>query len=739
MGTQRQGWKELSRFFYFFKIVDELRKTIKMILSTLKRCCSRIQIRRNFHSTNSRKQLAKWEEMYTAHPIDKSEPTFGKILIANRGEIACRVIRTAKKMGIKTVAVYSEADARSLFVKMADEAILIGPPAARESYLVMEKILDAVKQTGAEAVHPGYGFLSENTTFVSELEREKVTFIGPNSIAIQGMGDKLESKRLATKAKVNGIPGFDGVIENVDHCVQLSREIGYPVMIKASAGGGGKGMRVANTDDEAREAFELCSEEGASSFGDDRMLIEKFVNKPRHVEIQVLGDKHGNVIYLNERECSIQRRNQKVIEEAPSPFLDPKTRQMMGEQAVALSQAMGYDSAGTVEFLMDDQKNFYFLEMNTRLQVEHPITECITGVDLVHQMIRSAYGHPLKLTQQDIGIRGWAFENRVYAEDPTKNFGMPSIGRLHKYEEPVGQGVRCDSGIEEGSEISMFYDPMICKLTCYGDSRDQAINTSIDALDHYVIRGVTHNIPLLRDVLTEDVFKSGVFTTNYLPETYPDGFQGLKLTSSDVAELASIAAVVHCKEQERARVRLNEKKVKAVRPPKPVDLVISVKGESVAVQVTKGAGSYTVSGPHGSVNVLDNFTLADTVMEAVVGDSTVVTQLIARDASGGLRIRYKGTALNVSVLPASAAALQPIMPVKVPIDTSRIILSPMPGVVKSVTVAVGDQVGDGQECAVVEAMKMQNSLSSGVTGVVKAVHVKEGDTVDEDQILVEIE
>ena len=358
--------------------------------------------------SNAASISAKWDEIYKAHPIDASEPTFGKILIANRGEIACRVIRTAKKMGIKTVAVYSEADARSLFVKMADEAVLIGPPPARESYLVMEKILDAVKQTGAEAVHPGYGFLSENTTFVAELEREKVTFIGPNSAAIRDMGDKLASKRLATNAKVNGIPGFDGVVEDVDHCVKLANEIGYPVMIKASAGGGGKGMRVANTDVEAKEAFLLCSEEGAASFGDDRMLIEKFVNKPRHVEIQILGDKHGNCVYLNERECSIQRRNQKVIEEAPSPFLDPKTRQAMGEQAVALSQAIGYDSAGTVEFLMDDQKNFYCLEMNTRLQVEHPITECITGVDLVHQMIRSAYGHPLTLKQEDIGINGWA-------------------------------------------------------------------------------------------------------------------------------------------------------------------------------------------------------------------------------------------------------------------------------------------------------------------------------------------
>ena len=469
------------------------------------------------------------------------------------------MIRTCRKMGIKTVAVHSVADSMGLFVKMADEAINIGPAPARESYLVMEKILQAVKETGAEAVHPGYGFLSENTVFVSELEKAGVKFIGPHSGAIADMGDKLASKRLATQAKVNGIPGYDGVIEDADHCVALSREIGYPVMVKASAGGGGKGMRIAWNDDEAALAFRLCSEEAASSFGDDRMLVEKFVDSPRHIEIQLIGDKHGNAVHLNERECSIQRRNQKVIEEAPSPFLDPATRAAMGEQAVQLAKAIGYDSAGTVEFLCDSQRNFYFLEMNTRLQVEHPITECITGVDLVHQMIRVAYGHPLKLQQSDIGIRGWALENRVYAEDPTKNFGMPSIGRLHKYEEPKDiAGVRCDSGIQEGSEISMFYDPMICKLTAYGGSREEAIATSINALDHYVIRGVTHNIPLLRDVLTEAKFNSGNFTTNYLLETYPDGFQGVQLDTADTMNLSSIAAVLYCKEADRARVRLND-------------------------------------------------------------------------------------------------------------------------------------------------------------------------------------
>ena len=642
------------------------------------------------------------------------------MLIANRGEIACRVIRTCRKMGIKTVAVHSVADSMGLFVKMADEAINIGPAPARESYLVMEKILQAVKETGAEAVHPGYGFLSENTVFVSELEKAGVKFIGPHSAAIADMGDKLASKRLATEAGVNGIPGYDGVIQDVDHCVQLSREIGYPVMVKASAGGGGKGMRIAWNDDEAALAFRLCSEEAASSFGDDRMLVEKFVDSPRHIEIQLIGDKHGNAIHLNERECSIQRRNQKVIEEAPSPFLDPGTRAAMGEQAVQLAKAIGYDSAGTVEFLCDSQRNFYFLEMNTRLQVEHPITECITGVDLVQQMIRVAYGHPLKLTQSDIGIRGWALENRVYAEDPTKNFGMPSIGRLFKYEEPKGiDGVRCDSGIEEGSEISMFYDPMICKLTAYGGSRDEAIQTSINALDHYVIRGVTHNIPLLRDVLTEEKFNSGNFTTNYLLETYPDGFQGVQLNKADTLNLSSLAAVLYYKEMERSRHRLNDNKPIENKIPKSLSLVVDVKGENVSLKVTKKSGSFHILSGDGSLEIVDNFSLADSVIKTRVSGEQVVAQLIRREAGGQLRIRYKGTAMECRVVPAQAAQLVDMMPVKVPVDTSRTILSPMPGVVKSVSVSLGDKVGEGQECAVVEAMKMQNSLSSGVTGVVK--------------------
>jgi len=542
---------------------------------------------------------------------------------------------------------------------------------------------------------------------------------------------------------VNGIPGFDGVVKDVDHCVELSRVIGYPVMIKASAGGGGKGMRIAWNDDEASQAFRLCSEEAASSFGDDRMLVEKFVDSPRHIEVQLIGDKHGNAIHLNERECSIQRRNQKVIEEAPSPFLDPETRAAMGDQAVQLAKAIGYDSAGTVEFLCDSQRNFYFLEMNTRLQVEHPITECITGVDLVHQMIRSAYGYPLKLKQEDVGIRGWAFENRVYAEDPTKNFGMPSIGRLYKYEEPQGiLGVRCDSGIEEGSEISMFYDPMICKLTCFGGSREEAISTSINALDHYVIRGVTHNIPLLRDVLTESKFNSGTFTTSYLQETYPEGFQGVQLSGGDRKRVAAISAVINFKERERANTRLNDSKFMNPRKTGAISLVIGVGEEKLGVSVSKTKkGTFIVSfeGGEGSVEVEDNFTLSDSVIDTKLNGESVVAQLIKRSPAGNLRLRYCGTALEVSVLPSRAAALSHLMPVKAPVDTSRTILSPMPGVVKAVAVQVGDRVGEGQECAVVEAMKMQNSLASGVTGTVKAVHVKVGDTVEEEQIMIEIE
>jgi len=681
-----------------------------------------------------------WEKIYSTHPIDTAEPTFGKVLIANRGEIACRVIRTCNKMGIKTVAVHSVADSTSLFVKMADEAINIGPAPVNESYLVMDKILKAVEETGAEAVHPGYGFLSENTVFVAELEKAGVKFIGPHSKAIWEMGDKIASKVLTKEAGVNCIPGFDGVVQDAEHCVALSQDIGYPVMIKASAGGGGKGMRTAWNDDECRQAFRLCSAEGKAFFGDDRMLVEKFVVSPRHIELQVLGDKHGNAIYLNERECSVQRRNQKVIEECPSPFLDPETRAAMGNQAVQLSKAIGYDSAGTVEFLVDIDKNFYFLEMNTRLQVEHPITECVTGVDLVHQMIRSAYGHELLLKQEDVGINGWAVESRVYAEDPFKNFGMPSIGRLYQYEEPKElPGVRCDSGIEEGSEISVYYDAMICKLTCYGATREEAIAYSINALDHYVIRGVSHNIPLLRDILSEPVFNSGTYNTNYLPETYPDGFNGTVLNDKDVEELGCLATVMWAKEAQRAGVRLNDTAIRNKRVTNSWDLVADVKGVKVPVSLTKGNGSYLARSGTSRLEIEDNFKLSDSVVSTSVNGTPVVVQLIGREANGSLRIRYKGTATQVGILPASAARLEHIMPIKAVVDNAKVVLSPMPGVVKQIMVQVGDLVGEGQECAVVEAMKMQNSLPAGISGRVVKINVSSGETVEEEQVLVELE
>ena len=456
-------------------------------------------------------------------------------------------------------------------------------------------------------------------------------------------------------------------------------------MIKASAGGGGKGMRVANNDAEAKEAFLLCSEEGAASFGDDRMLIEKFVNKPRHVEIQILGDKHGNCVYLNERECSIQRRNQKVIEEAPSPFLDPKTRQMMGEQAVALSKAIGYDSAGTVEFLMDDQKNFYFLEMNTRLQVEHPITECITGVDLVHQMIRSAYGHPLELKQDDIGINGWAIESRIYAEDPFKNFGMPSIGRLHRYQEPSDlPGVRCDSGIEEGSEISMYYDPMICKLTAYGANRDEAIKTSLDALDEYAIRGVTHNIPLLRDILTEPTFLSGTFTTNYLPETYPEGFQGAQLNQNEMDLLVATAAGYYLMEQTRLS-----------GSAKTCQLIAQVLDQEVPVTIHPEVnGMFKVFVQDRELELKSDFSQWETMSKVGSAHGSETVQLISKTFDDIFRIRFKGTALNVNLVPEHIAKFKKHMKEKPKLDVSKVIIAPMPGTVKSVSVEVGQKIRD---------------------------------------------
>ncbi|KAJ8916292.1 hypothetical protein NQ315_016433 [Exocentrus adspersus] len=644
-------------------------------------------------------------------------------------------------MGIKTVAVYSVADSHSMHVKLADERVFIGESPASESYLDKKKIMDAVKGTEAKAVHPGYGFLSENADFVGMLENENVTFIGPSAAAITGMGDKLESKKLAKEAGVSTIPGYDGVVRDAEHCVQIAREIGYPVMIKASAGGGGKGMRIARNDEDARNGFKLSSQEALSSFGDSRMLVEKFIDNPRHIEIQVLGDKHGNVIYLNERECSIQRRNQKVIEEAPSVFLDEATRCAMGEQAVLLCQKLGYTSAGTVEFLVDANRNFYFLEMNTRLQVEHPITECITGIDLVHQMIRVAKGHKLRITQKDVKINGWAIESRVYAEDPYKNFGLPSIGRLYKYMEPVHlPGVRCDSGIEEGSEISVFYDPMICKLVCHGENRQEAIERSINALDSYVIRGVTNNIPLLRAILTEERFRKGDISTNYLPQVYPGGFKGLALPEEDKYKLLAIASALYATNELRSREFLNAPK-HGIRG-KTLDewkLYIEFVKDKYRLNVSQTNGYFQVDidGKRYEIDKSD-INLAQPLLSVRINGEVNVVQPFSGNASGHYQIIFRGTNHKLFVLSQRASEYLYLMPEKLKFDISKQVRSPMPGLVKSVSCNVGDVVAEGQELCIIEAMKMQNSMVAATTGTIRSVNIHPGDTVSDDDILIEL-
>uniref|UniRef100_A0A8B9GHU9 Propionyl-CoA carboxylase alpha chain, mitochondrial n=1 Tax=Amazona collaria TaxID=241587 RepID=A0A8B9GHU9_9PSIT len=625
--------------------------------------------------------------------------TFEKLLIANRGEIACRVIKTCKKMGIKTVAIHSDVDANAVHVKMADEAVCVGPAPTSKSYLNMDAIMEVIKKTRAQAVHPGYGFLSENREFARRLASEGITFIGPDTHAIQAMGDKIESKLLAKNAKVNTIPGFDGVVKDADEAVRIAREIGYPVMIKASAGGGGKGMRIAWDDEETREGFRFSSQEAASSFGDDRLLIEKFIDNPRHIEIQVLADKHGNALWLNERECSIQRRNQKVVEEAPSTFLDPETRRAMGEQAVALAKAVKYSSAGTVEFLVDSSKNFYFLEMNTRLQVEHPVTECITGLDLVQEMIRVAKGYPLRHKQADIPINGWAVECRVYAEDPYKSFGLPSIGKLSQYQEPLQvPSVRVDSGVQQGSDISIFYDPMISKLITYGCNRAEALKRMEEALDNYVIRGVAHNISLLREVIIHPRFIQGEISTKFLPEVYPDGFKGHKLTDLERRELLATAASLY---------------------PCLVSQQVEVDGMKL--------------------NVTSEWNLASPLLSVTIDGTQRTIQRISRSAAGDTSIQFLGTVYKLQILTKVAAELSKYMPEKAAEDTSSALRSPMPGAVVAVSVKPGDTVSEGQEICVIEAMKMQNSMTAAKTGKVKAVHCKAGDTVGEGDLLVELE
>lgn len=660
---------------------------------------------------------------------------FNKILIANRGEIACRVIKTARKMGIKTVAVYSDADADALHVEMADEAVHIGPPAAAESYLLADKILEACKQTGAEAIHPGYGFLSERASFVEAVQKAGLAFIGPDPKAIDAMGDKITSKKLAAEAGVSTVPGHMGIIADAEEAAKISAEIGYPVMLKASAGGGGKGMRIAYNDEEAREGFISAQNEAKSSFADDRVFIEKFVEEPRHIEIQVLGDKHGNVIYLGERECSIQRRHQKVVEEAPSPFLDEKTRKAMGDQAVALSKAVDYCSAGTVEFIVDKHKNFYFLEMNTRLQVEHPVTEYITGVDLVEQMLRVANGEKLSLTQDDVKLTGWAVENRVYAEDPIRGF-LPSIGRLTRYMPPTeSDTVRVDTGVYEGAEISMFYDPMIAKLVTYGETRDDAIAAQRRALDEFYIRGIAHNIPFLSALMAHPRFQSGDMTTGFIAEEYPDGFSGGVL-SGDVRN-ALIAAATFINAVEQSRATQVEGQISTPSGPQDRKWSIGIDDETITTTIVPLKDHAEVAFADTIVEIKSNWVPGSPVMTAEIDGREMAIEVDRNNL--GWTLTTDGVSKHVRVMSSRAAELLSLMPEKEAPDTSKFLLCPMPGLVVSIAVGEGDDVKSGQALAVVEAMKMENILRAEKDGVVKKVAAAAGDSLAVDAVILEFE
>jgi propionyl-CoA carboxylase alpha chain len=668
-------------------------------------------------------------------------PALKKILVANRGEIACRVIRTARKMGIKTVAVYSDADAEALHVRMADEAVHIGPAPSSQSYIVIDKILEAIRATGADAVHPGYGFLSENAAFAQALEKAGVVFIGPPVKAIQAMGDKITSKKIAAEAGVSTVPGHMGLIEDAEEAVRISASIGYPVMIKASAGGGGKGMRIAWNDAEAREGFQSSRNEAKNSFGDDRIFIEKFVDQPRHIEIQVLGDQHGTTLYLGERECSIQRRNQKVIEEAPSPFLDAETRRAMGEQAVALAKAVGYFSAGTVEFIVDGARNFYFLEMNTRLQVEHPVTELVTGIDLVEQMIRVASGEKLSLGQDDVELNGWAIESRLYAEDPYRNF-LPSIGRLSRYRPPAegrqgdGTVVRNDTGVFEGGEISMYYDPMIAKLCTWAPDRLTAIDAMGKALDDFEVDGIGHNLPFLSAVMDHDRFRSGKITTAFIAEEFPEGFSGVHPDEAAARKLAAIGVLVHRVLQERA-VQIsgtigNHRRVIGK------DWVVTLAGFEEAVTLETGPdGACVRFADDTRLSVASGWLPGQSHARFHVGGETmgVKVNLIG----SAVRLRWRGMDVTARVRSPRVAELARLMPKKLPPDTSKMLLCPMPGVITSVSVEAGDAVEAGQTLATVEAMKMENVLKAERQGIVKRVTASQGQSLAVDELIMEFE
>ena len=664
---------------------------------------------------------------------------FKKILIANRGEIACRVIKTARKMGIKTVAVYSEADKDARHVELADEAVCIGPAPSRESYLVMDNIIKACKDTGAEAVHPGYGFLSENEAFAKRLEEEGITFIGPKHYSIAAMGDKIASKKLANEAKVNTIPGYNDAIDTPESAVEIAKGIGYPVMIKASAGGGGKGLRVAFNDKEAFEGFSACKNEARNSFGDDRVFIEKFVEEPRHIEIQVLGDSHGNAVYLWERECSIQRRHQKVIEEAPSPFISDETRKAMGEQAVALAKAVKYQSAGTVEFVVGKDQSFYFLEMNTRLQVEHPVTESITGLDLVEQMIRVAFGEKLSFGQADIKRNGWSMECRINADDPYRNF-LPSTGRLVRYQPPEEiDGVRVDTGVYEGGEIPMHYDSMIAKLIVHGKDRMDAITKMRAALNKFVIRGIHSNIPFQSALMQHPRFISGDFNTGFIAEEFPHGFRASDVKATDPGLMDALATAIHRRYLDRAagiygqleghEVKIPHSFVVGSGEPGKMDYVsTSVEETARGYEVTVGSQVYAIE---------TDWTPGHIVYNAVVNGKEISAQL---DRNGLFyRIQLDGVRVDSLVLTEKGAEMQKLMPFKEPPDMSKFLLSPMPGLLVDVAVTVGQKVEAGQRLAAIEAMKMENVLVATQDGVVAEVMAAKGESLAVDQPILRFE
>ena len=660
---------------------------------------------------------------------------FKKILIANRGEIACRVIKSAQKMGIATVAVYSDADRDALHVQLADEAVHIGAAPSAESYLQIERIVQACLDTGAEAVHPGYGFLSENSVFCEALAKKKIAFIGPGTRAIEAMGDKITSKRLADDAKVNTIPGYTDVVKDADQAVEIAQGVGYPVMLKASAGGGGKGMRVAFNDDECRDGFERATNEAKSSFGDDRVFIEKFIEEPRHIEIQVLADTHGNCIYLNERECSLQRRHQKVIEEAPSPFLDAETRKAMGEQAVALAMAVDYASAGTVEFIVDRDRNFYFLEMNTRLQVEHPVTELTTGVDLVELMIKVAAGEKLPLTQKDVGIHGWAIEARVYAEDPFRNF-LPSTGRLVYYRPPAEDDfVRVDTGVFEGGEVSMFYDPMVAKLITWGEDREQAIAKMRAALDKFIVRGIQTNIAFLSALIAHERYKTGDISTNTIAEEYPEGFHPADVPHEDPATIIAVAGAIVRKYRDRAAQI--DGQLRGHRRVVPAEWIVVMNGEHHAVSVTPMEGGHDVLYDGKTYAVRSDWEFGQPLFNGTINGEEVHVQV---QRQGQIyTLSRGGSQSDVRILNPRAAKLFKLMPIKAPPDTSGHVVAPMPGLLVSVAVAEGEEVKAGDELAVLEAMKMENALRAERNGVVSKLNFKAGESVEVDEIIMELE